>query len=200
MGDLADTSWVAWFLQTPRGSIFIQIDSDYLNTNYNYYGLRQKVPNFKYSLDLIRGPYIQPESRPPEWPADIDDYGLCLYGLLHARYLLTVAGQEAMRRKFTGDAFPRCPRMLCRGCVCLPYGQSDDIAQSSVQLFCPNCQDVYASNDPKFANMDGAFFGPNWVHFFLGRYPSFVPREQPEKYVPRIFGFRVARAEATAPP
>jgi casein kinase II subunit beta len=190
-------SWVSWFLQTPRGSIFVQIDREYLNTNYNFYGLRQKIPNFKYSLDLVRGPYLARESRPPEWPSDIDDYGLCLYGLLHARYLLTAAGQERMHQKYASCEYPRCPRMLCRGCGCLPYGQSDDMAQSNVQLFCPNCQDVYAAADPKFANMDGAFFGPSWVHFFVGKYPEFVPREQPERYVPRIFGFRVARLDPT---
>jgi casein kinase II subunit beta len=191
-------SWVSWFLQTPRGSIFVQIDAGYLSANYNLYGLRQKIPNFKYSLDLVRGAYLARESRPLEWPSDIDDYGVCLYGLLHARYLLTAAGQERMRQKYAGGEYPRCPRMLCRGRVCLPYGQSDDMAASGVQLFCPNCQDVYASPDPKFASMDGAFFGPNWVHFFIGKYPELVPREPPEKYVPRIFGFRIARREAVA--
>jgi casein kinase II subunit beta len=192
---MSEASWVSWFLQTPRGAIFIRIDTDYLNNNYNFYGLRQKVPNFKYALDLIRGPYLS--TKPPEWPADIDDYGLCLYGLLHARFLLTAAGQDLMHEKFgTAGAYPLCPRLLCRGRPCLPYGQSDDLAQSSVQLFCPNCQDVYASADPKFANMDGAFFGPNWVHFFLARYGDVVPTEMPERYVPRIFGFKLARPDS----
>ena len=82
-------SWVKWFLSTPRGKYFVQIDDEYLQNIYNYYGLRQKVPNFKYALDLIRGPFIPPQNRPAAWPDDIDDYGLCLYGLIHARYLLT---------------------------------------------------------------------------------------------------------------
>jgi casein kinase II subunit beta len=184
-------SWVSWFVESSRGSIFIPIDREYLENNYNFYGLRQKVPNFKYSLDLIRGPYVPRDQRPPDWPTDIDDFGMCLYGLLHARYLITPAGQGKMLEKVQAGAYPRCPRMLCRGCFSFPYGTSDDIGQSNVKVFCPNCHDVYSIPEKRFAAMDGAFFGPSWVHIFLARFPQLVPPEMPERYVPRIFGFRI---------
>jgi casein kinase II subunit beta len=184
-------------LGTQRGSIFIEIDHDYLLDKYNLYGLRQKVGNFKYSVDLIRGPYLATDHRPREWPHDIDDFGLCLYGLLHARYLLTAAGQQKMLDKLREDIYPKCPRVLCAGCRCLPYGTSADIGQSNVKGFCPNCQDIYSIADDRFACMDGAFFGPTWVLPFLARYPFLVPPDPPQKYVPRIFGFRVAPPEAT---
>jgi casein kinase II subunit beta len=189
------TSWVLWFLESPRGSIFIEIDEGYLNNNYNLYGIRQKVPHFAHALALIRGPYTPRERRPGEWASDIDDYGMCLYGLLHARYLLTDEGQQRMYVKYRADTFPKCPRMLCEGCRCLPYGSSDDIGQSEVRVFCPNCQDVYSVKDKRFTNMDGAFFGPTWTHLFVNRYSELVPKDPPQKYQPRIFGFRILPPE-----
>lgn len=185
-------SWVKWFLSTPRGKYFVQIDDEYLQNIYNYYGLRQKVPNFKYALDLIQGPFIPPQNRPAAWPDDIDDYGLCLYGLIHARYLLTDEGQKKMFEKFKNNEFPHCPRVFCKGITGLPYGSSDDIGQSNLKIFCPNCNDIYSTNDDTCNQMDGAFFGPNWVHLFIQRYPDIVPKETPTKYIPRIFGMRIA--------
>jgi casein kinase II subunit beta len=180
-----------WFLDSPHGSLFIEIDASYLMNNYNFYGIRQKVPHFCRALTLIRGPFIPRERRPPDWPSDIDDYGMCLYGLLQARYLLTDEGQRRMSVKYRAGVYPKCPRMLCEGCHCLPYGLSDDLGQSEVKVFCPNCQDVYSVKDKRFAHMDGAFFGPTWVHLFVNRYKELVPNEPPQKYQPRIFGFRI---------
>ena len=187
-------TWVSWFLSTPRGKYFVEVDEVYLKNIFNYYGLRQKVPNFKFALDLIQGPYIEPSNRLPSWPEDIDDYGLCLYGLIHARYLLTDEGQRRMFEKYRNRDFPRCPRSFCDGTIGLPYGTSDDIGHSNVKIFCPNCNDVYSTQDEGFAMMDGAFFGPNWVHLFLQNYPGIVPKETPKKYVPRIFGIRIANS------
>lgn len=185
-------SWVDWFLTTPAGRYFVRIDDGYLSDTYNYYGLRQKVPNFSAAFELIRGPRIEPGARPAEWPEDIDSYGACLFGLLHARYLLTDEGQRRMRKRCEDGAFPHCPRTLCRGAQCLPYGAADDIGQSELLLFCPCCGDVYRAGGEAMET-DGAFFGPNWVHPFLARYRDLVPSELPERYVPRIFGFHVAQ-------
>jgi casein kinase II subunit beta len=184
-------SWVRWFLDSPNGALFIEIDPQYLNNNFNLYGIRQKVPYFCQALTLVRGNYLPRDRRPPEWPPDLDDYGMCLYGLLHARYLLTDEGQQRIYAKYLQKLYPKCPRMLCEGSCCLPYGSSDDIGQSDVKVFCPNCQDVYSVKDQRFTNMDGAFFGPTWVHLFVNRYAEIVPKEPPQKYQPRIFGFRI---------
>lgn len=186
-----ELTWVQWFLKQDLGKYFIEIDSDYLNNLYNYYGIRQKVMNFKQALDLIRGPYIPPEKRPSTWVSDVDDYGICLYGLLHARYLLTDAGLEKMKEKFLNMEFSKCPRTYCDGCQCIPYGPSDDIGKNSLKLFCPCCHDVYHMPDPSTSSMDGAFFGPSWVHLFIAKYKDLFPPVTLKKYTPRIFGFKI---------
>lgn len=185
-------SWIDWLLETERGSVFVRIDDKYLSKAFNFYGIRQKVPNFAMCLELIRGPLIPKEQRPRGWPDDIDEYGLCLYGLLHARYLLTAAGQKAAREKLRNQDYPKCPRSWCDGVCGVPVGTSDDLGESNVKLYCPNCQDVYSVTDKRFTSMDGAFFGPSWCHLFVKRFPDVVPEEPPRKYVPRIFGLRVA--------
>ena len=192
-----EISWAKWFLSQPLGKYFIEIDHDYLMDTFNFYGLRQKVSNFKQALDLIRGPYIPPEKRPSTWVSDIDDYGICLYGLLHARYILTEKGLEKMYEKYkTSDIFCKCPRTFCNGTKCLPYGTSDDIGQSSLKMFCPCCHDVYHMPDSDSSNMDGSFFGPSWVHLFLAKYPEFVEKAPIKTYTPKIFGFKICPESA----
>ena len=58
-------------------------------------------------------------------------------------------------------------------------------------MYCPCCCDIYRVNNPELASIDGAFFGPNWVHMFLHKYKQLVPKDRPRVYVPKIFGFRI---------
>lgn len=183
--------WIDWLIMQPFGKYFVRIDDDFLENIYNFYGIRQKIANFKLSLDIIRGFYRNPEEFPKEWPHNINDYAICLYGLLHARYLLTKEGQEKMYKKYKENKFEFCPRTFCKGIHCLPYGVSDEIGNSMMQLFCPNCNDVYYINDEVCQVIDGAFFGSSWVHVFLQRYKELIPSEPPEKYIPRMFGYRM---------
>ena len=44
--------------------------------------------------------------------------------------------------------------------------------------------------------IDGACFGNSWVHLFLQKYPEIVPKQNPEKYVPRLFGYQLYDNEA----
>ena len=37
-----------------------------------------------------------------------------LYGLIHARFIVTTRGLDAMLKKYRLAEFGRCPRMLCR--------------------------------------------------------------------------------------
>jgi casein kinase II subunit beta len=185
--------WIDWFLDQPFGQYFVRIDANFLDTPFNLYGIAQKVAHFQLALNLIRGNYITPTTYPTTFPEHLNDYGIILYGLIHARYLVTAAGQDRMKEKYDSMSFETCPRTLCNGIQCLPYGDSDTLGNSTLKKFCPNCGRVYHLKGRDCESVDGSFFGPNWVPVFLQRYSDLVPAGPPQPYEPRLFGYQIER-------
>ena len=180
-------SWVDWFLSQKCNQCFIKIDHSFITDNFNVYGLRQKVPRFKEAIAMICGPYYETDDE------DLVYQATRLYGLLHARFITTVNGLEKMKAKYISGSFQNCPRFLCEGFQCLPYGCSEVEGEGTLKMYCPNCGDVYDPCASYFNKIDGAYFGPSWVHIFLQHVPRFVPKAPPRVYVPRIFGFKLSK-------
>jgi casein kinase II subunit beta len=44
------------------------------------------------------------------------------------------------------------------------------------------------------ADIDGAYFGTTFPHFFLMTYPYIKPAKPTQSYVPRIFGFKIHKS------
>ena len=63
-----------------------------------------------------------------------------LYGLIHARYILTSRGMNAVAEKYQHGHFGRCPRVLCQQQPVLPVGRSDLPRNYTVNVYCPMCQ------------------------------------------------------------
>jgi casein kinase II subunit beta len=114
-----------------------------------------------------------------------------LYGLIHARYIITARGLNAMADKFRKTEFGRCPRVYCNGQGCLPVGLSDVPGHSTVKLYCPKCEDIYYPRNKYHGNMDGAYFGTTFAHLFMMTFPGLRPVKPTDKYVPKAFGFRI---------
>ncbi|RWV76917.1 hypothetical protein GW17_00062333 [Ensete ventricosum] len=114
-----------------------------------------------------------------------------LYGLIHVRYILTSRGMTAMLDKFKNYDFGRCPRVYCCGQSCFPVGQSDIPRSSTVKIYCPKCEDIYYPRSKYQANVDGAYFGTTFPHLFLMAYGHLKPQRPSQKYVPRVFGYKV---------
>jgi len=76
--------------------MFCEVERSYIEDGFNLYGLRACVSNFSDCLDLILD-RIGPDD-------DSDDSHLTqsactLYGLIHARYIITAHGLDAMYSK-----------------------------------------------------------------------------------------------------
>jgi len=180
--------------------MFCKVERSYIEDGFNLYGLRACVANFSDCLDLILDRI---------GPDDSDDSHLTqsactLYGLIHARYIITAHGLDAMYNKYANKEFGTCPLIQCYGQPVLPVGLKDDMGADTVKIFCPKCSNVYHPPPMRYRNshgaaalssasVDGAAFGTTFAHLFLMTFNNLVPDGLPQeaKYVPRVFGFRV---------
>ena len=93
-------SWIDSFLAKDGNEFLCEIDIDYIQDNFNLYGLRDVVHNYKMSLKMITDHYENNVS-----DADDDDVDYCnarqLYGLIHQRFILTRRGLDKMVRSLT---------------------------------------------------------------------------------------------------
>lgn len=70
-------------------------------------------------------------------------------------------------------------------------GQTDVANQKPVKLYCARCEDVYNPKSSRHAAIDGAYFGTSFHNIMFQVYPALVPPRSAERYVPRVYGFRV---------
>ena len=213
-----------------------QVDEDYIQDDFNLSGLGASVPYYDHALDLIldadppplatSGPGGAPGSAAPGGGLTDEQHDLVesaaevLYGLIHARWIVTARGQAAVLEKHRSGDYGRCPRIACGGACVLPLGPSDVPRQATVTVFCPRCGDAYHPRSRGAAALDGAYFGTTAAHLLLLTHPplrrggvrtgggggsgnvlpsSAPPAGHDDRPVPRVFGFRV-HASALEPP
>jgi casein kinase II subunit beta len=196
-----DEPWIQWFCGLKGHEMFCEVERSYIEDGFNLYGLRACVPNFSDCLDLILDRI---------GPDDSDDSHLTqsactLYGLIHARYIITAHGLDAMYNKYAAKEFGTCPLIQCNAQPVLPVGLKDEMGADTVKIFCPKCQCVYhpppircrsghhGPNNSGSGAVDGAAFGTTFPHLFLMTFNNLVPDilSSESTFVPRVFGFRV---------
>lgn len=92
--------------------MFCEVERSYIEDGFNLYGLRACVSNFSDCLDLILDRI---------GPDDSDDSHLTqsactLYGLIHARYIITAHGLDAMYNKVGTIEYSPCRSDGWRSC------------------------------------------------------------------------------------
>ena len=97
---------------------------------------------------------------------------------------------EKIIKKREEMIYPKCPRYLCYKCSCFPYGISSKPGET-IRMFCPNCTDIYTLKDENFKYIDGSWFGSAYIHQIFSNYPEIIPKEEPNQFEPRIFGFKI---------
>lgn len=202
--DEMETSWVTWFCNAPGHEFFCEIDEEYRRDMFNLTGLSSQLPYFDTALDLINDNLEEmlTNEEEEEVEEEVEEVASMLYGLIHARFIITARGLATMCEKYKNVDFGRCPRVLCHGQPCLPVGLSDTFGESTVKLFCPKCGDVYYPRSKTVGELDGSYFGTTFPHLFFMTYPALRPDKGAtnETYVPKVFGFRLnAKAYEVGP-
>ncbi|XP_019052479.1 PREDICTED: putative casein kinase II subunit beta-4 isoform X2 [Nelumbo nucifera] len=186
-----ESSWISWYCGLRGNELLCEVDEDYIQDDFNLCGLQGQVPYYDHALDMILDNDSLSGELDGEEHSEIESAAELLYGLIHARYILTNKGLNAMHEKYKRVDFGRCPRVFCAGQPCLPVGTSDIPHNGSVKIYCPKCEDLYLPRCKYQGNMDGAYVGTTFPHLYLMTYPSAKPAKPVQSYVPKVFGFKI---------
>lgn len=112
-----DEKWVQWFCSLAGNEHFCEVAQSYIEDSFNLYGLRALVPNYQDALNIIldmtgmcvcersrvlvavySAKYDVIASADIPYDEDVPAYAAELYGLIHARYIITAHGLDAMVR------------------------------------------------------------------------------------------------------
>ncbi|RHY02157.1 hypothetical protein DYB25_005821 [Aphanomyces astaci] len=115
-----EEKWSQWFCGLPGNEYFCEINLAYIEDSFNLYGLRAMVSNYQDALNIILDLTDIP------YDDDVPSCAAELYGLIHARYIITSHGLDAMLKKFRDGDFGFCPRALCDGQPVVPAGMYDE--------------------------------------------------------------------------
>ncbi|CCD24676.1 casein kinase 2 regulatory subunit CKB1 NDAI_0D03620 [Naumovozyma dairenensis CBS 421] len=213
--------WIPSFCSRFGHEYFCEVPHEFIEDDFNLTSLAQEVPHYRKALDMIldledisddeedeeeeeedqdmlgeNGSQNSSSKRkPPIVNRSIIEHAAeQLYGLIHARYILTKQGLQSMAEKFDHKEFGICPRYHCSGMQLLPCGLSDTIGKYTVRLYCPSCQDIYLPQSSRFLCLEGAFWGTSFPGVFLKHFKEleeYVERKTKETYELKVFGFRI---------
>ncbi|KAJ2162020.1 casein kinase 2 regulatory subunit [Coemansia sp. RSA 552] len=172
---------------------FCDVDEDYILDRFNLTNLPLEVPHYREALEMITDQKPDNAEKPmkKELRMQVDRSARHLYGLVHARFIITTRGLMKMLDKYKRGDFGRCPRVYCCQNPLLPVGLTDVPNQKPVKLYCSRCEDIYNPRSRRHNMIDGAYFGTSFPHMLFQVYPTLKPAPSEQRYVPRIFGFKI---------
>lgn len=182
-------SWIEWFTSHKRNQVFVEIDEDYIQDGFNMTGFHQMVPYYDQALAVILDEEEQEVTG--EERVQFESLAEILYGLVHARFILTQKGMNLMMQKYKENVFGTCPSVSCEGARCMPIATTDVHGQEGGKIYCPRCKEIYSPRNQSLMQVDGSFFGTSFAPFFFLVNSHLVPPIPPKPYVPKIYGFRV---------
>ncbi|KOB69793.1 Casein kinase 2 beta subunit [Operophtera brumata] len=169
MSSSEEVSWISWFCTLRGNEFFCEVDEDYINDKFNLTGLNEQVPHYRQALDMILD--LEPDDDLDDNPNQsdlVEQASEILYGLIHARYILT-------NRKIDWNM----------------SGLSDVPGEAMVKLYCPRCMDVYTPKSSRHHHTDGAYFGTGFPHMVFMVHPEYRPKRPASQFVPRLYGFKI---------
>jgi len=187
--------WIEWFIQLKGNEYFVEVDEDYIQDDFNLTGLSTQVPYYESALNMILD-FDDPNDELPEvLQALVGSAAQRLYGLIHARFIITNRGMQLMSEKYDNHIYGMCQLVECeeQHQAVLPCGMYDAAQCGPAMVFCPCCQEIYRPRQTRLQNIDGAYFGTTFAGFFIMTFPQRIPKSLPEPYVPRLYGFKIHR-------
>eukprot|EP00494_Astrolonche_serrata_P029754 UN30021 len=151
-------SWVNYFLSKKGHQFFCEIDQNYLQDTFNFYGINTQVHYIDQALDIICD--VEDDQDFNEQHQELVEHDAdTLYGLIHARFIITTRGLQQMYQKYNDGEFGQCYNVACNNQKVVPAGMYDAKNKAAVKVFCPSCDLLYDPPSDDFDNIDGAYWG-----------------------------------------
>ncbi|KAJ3450905.1 casein kinase ii subunit beta [Anaeramoeba flamelloides] len=191
ISEIFTETYPEWFCSLKGNEFFCKIEPSYLKNEEAFEFLKPEFKHFDLAMEIITNQENKVlEKRSEEENDLIEKESMILYGLIHASYILTNEGMEKMKQKYVNRDFGECPRLLCKNSPVLPIECQNEMSPKCVKIYCPTCNRVF--NPPyKFSKLNGEYFGSQFAHLFLKKYPEFEKKQEMEKYQPTMFGFDI---------
>ncbi|RLV93605.1 Casein kinase II subunit beta [Spathaspora sp. JA1] len=229
------TPWIQQFCELFGHDYFVQVSQDFIEDDFNLTGLSSQVPYYREALYTILDYQVEtaedspqenattattastttassPSNSKKETKNELPNKALLahsaemLYGLIHARYIISKQGLTAMASKFERNDFGSCPRYFCDGMHLIPVGSTDIPGQETVRLYCPCCNDIYIPSSSRYLNIDGAFFGTTFPGLLVKMFPEIenqcrirINKFSVNDFGLKLFGFKVNEESASGP-
>lgn len=206
--------WIQQFCEAFGHDYFVAVSQDFIEDDFNLTGLSSQVPYYKEALYTILDYQVETaeessgSSKKNELPnkALLSHSADLLYGLIHARYIISKPGLTAMASKFERNEFGSCPRYYCDGMHLIPVGSTDIPGQETVRLYCPCCNDIYLPSSSRYLNIDGAFFGTTFPGLLVKMFPEIenqcrirINKVNQDDFGVRLFGFKINEVSTSGP-
>ena len=195
--DEDEQSWISWFCSLKGNEFFCEVDEEYIQDDFNLSGLSSMVPYYDYALDLILDVESPNDDMLTEQQHElVESAAEMLYGLIHARYILTSRGMVAMLEKYKQCHFGRMPAGVLqqppvpsRGHVRrLPHGHRQDLLSQVRGHLLP---EIEVPGEHRRRVLRHHVPAP-----LLMTYGYLKPQRCATAYVPRIFGFKIREKHA----
>ena len=106
MTNREERSWISSFCGRRENQYFCKVEDSFISDSFNLYGINSEFHLYKQALSVILGEYtneasngggLEGASRIAEIDeAELENTANYVYGMIHARFILTTPGIEAM--------------------------------------------------------------------------------------------------------
>lgn len=178
--------WVDEFCNRRGHELFCRIPDDYLCDSFNYAQLDEHIDHLQAAWNLITGnrirrqlqliidcAHLQSTSSLLLLPEIVQLAAEKLYGMLHARFVLSSDGCALVKERMLAVHYGTCRRVHCDGAPLVPCGLSDQLKHGTVKFYCGRCDDVFEPQHQRHRKLDGAYFGTSLPHMLYMMYPRF---------------------------